>query len=66
MHESDNRIPFRLVGISTEEFATFKEHLVPEEQAFQLGLNVRVKADKEDYLVGIFTRFFLNKKAMQS
>lgn len=62
MSASQKAIPFRLARISTEEFATFKEHLTSQEEQFQFGLNVQIKANSQEHLVGVFTRFQFEQK----
>lgn len=60
--EPKNVVPFRLASISTDEFATFKDHFVEDQKHFDLGFDVDVRINAVDYLVGIFTRFEFHQK----
>lgn len=53
---------FRLIGITTEEFATFRENYDADNPKLEIGLNVQIKANQQNHLVGMFTRFTFNQK----
>lgn len=54
---SHTEVPFWLTSISTEEFATFRDNLVSEEEAFEIGMQVEVRMDKPYTNMSVFTRF---------
>lgn len=55
-------VPFALIGISTEEFATLKSNYNSDEDELQIGLDIEVRTNPNSHAVGIFTRFeFIQK-----
>lgn len=54
---SNTRVPFLLASISTEEFATFRDNFVSDEEEFEIGMNVEVHFNKPYDHVGVYTRF---------
>jgi len=62
MSRQENKgIPFRLVDITTEEFATFKENYQPDNSEYTIELNVEFKVNKSNQLLGLFSRFTFNQ-----
>jgi|GEM_PF-909696 hypothetical protein len=55
--EQNTSIPFRLVNITTEEFATFKDHFRGHNKEYDIELSAYVKANAETHLLGLYTRF---------
>ncbi len=56
-------IPFQLVGITTEEFATFKSNFQLGIEKFEIGFGCEFKANPSKKAIGVFTRFdFFQKK----
>lgn len=61
--KKDAVIPFQLVSISTDEFATFKEHYLPDRADFEINLGLDIKVNDEQKLVGMFTRIIFEQKS---
>lgn len=59
--KKSNIVPFRLVSISTEEFATFRENHDSQSQEFDIGVGIDIKLNAENYQLGLFTRFNFNQ-----
>ncbi len=55
-------IPFRLLRITTEDFATFREHYDFKNVNVNLDLYVQIKANQKDQVIGLFTRFSFTQK----
>ncbi len=51
------KVPFKLSGITTEQYATFQENYLNAEADFDINFSLNIKIDKEGKLVGLFTRF---------
>lgn len=55
--DSKSIVPFRLVNITTEEFAVFKENFDGGDESFGINLDVQFRANTEEHVVGVFSKF---------
>jgi len=54
---SKTKVPFQLVDISTEQFATFKENHNQDDYDFDIDLSVSIRIDKEQKVVGVYSKY---------
>jgi hypothetical protein len=57
MSKKTKSIPFQLVDISTEQFATFRDNHTEGDYEFAIDFSVRVSVDKKENVVGVFTKY---------
>lgn len=50
-------VPFQLVDINTEQFASFEDQFNPSEQDLNIDFNVELKIDPEQHIIGVFTKY---------
>lgn len=50
-------VPFKLVDINTEQFATFEENFDPASSQLSIDFGVDFKLDRDQNLLGVFTRY---------
>jgi len=62
MTKDKNIIPFRLIDITTEQFADFKEKYVSKEEELEIELQTDIKISSTQRVVGIFTKFSFKQK----
>lgn len=55
--KTKNGVPFRLVGITTEEFSSFKSNFDPNDSQLGINMSMDIKVKPADKIVGMFTRF---------
>ena len=57
MSKKKNKVSFRLVDVTTEQFALFKENHDKEDIEFDIKFNAYVKVSSEERIIGLFTRY---------
>jgi hypothetical protein len=61
--KKSDKISFQLVSITTDEFATFKENYDPEKKGFEINLDLDIRVNDEQKIVGMFTRIIFEQKS---
>ncbi len=62
MTKKTKTVPFRLVNITTEQFAEFKENLIEGSSQFDIDLKTKINVSNEQKVVGIFTKYLFTQE----
>ncbi len=62
MTKKQNSIPFKLIDITTEQFADFEENYISEEEEFDIQLQTNINISSKQHVVGILTKFSFEQR----
>jgi hypothetical protein len=62
MSKKNENVHFKLVDISIDQFATFKENYHEGDYDFDIDFNVRVSVDDNQQIVGVFSKYQFDQK----
>jgi len=62
MKKNRNSVPFRLLDITTEQFAVFQENHKAGNYEFEINFRTKVNISSEEKTVGIFTNYSFSQK----
>ncbi len=62
MSRKTNIIPFRLINITTEQFAVFQENYEIGDYEFSIDLNTNISISSDQKIVGVFTKYSFSQK----
>lgn len=63
MTRKQNSVPFKLIDITTEQFADFKENYVIQDSVYDIELKTNIKVDSHQKVVGMYTKFHFYQKS---
>jgi len=63
MKKNSNSVPFKLLDITTEQFAVFQENHEVGNYEFDIDLKTTVNISSEQKVVGILTKYSFSQKA---
>lgn len=62
--KSKVKVPFKFVGISTEEFATFEKNYISGKNSFDIRYEIDVSTSPSNKAVGVFISFSFDQNSL--